>query len=377
MTLFVSFSLVFTAAIAFFTTSTSSEATQSIFCNDSSPSVISVSESWFSYPIKAQEQRSSEEDEELEGIIAMAIQSLSVSGAMVFPQFLTQFGLNALQEKVASANNDLWRRTTYNQTVFQDFGVQSDEVTYDSYHRNDSNGNGNHTRNVNTMLCDTIYQTAAELYSIPAFLSFYSHPPLLSFLNAITTSNSYLPTGIVVSPDPVGQYYVTNHVSDVNENVHTNENKNWCYDWHLDLHPFTCIVMLTNDENSGVFEYVTDLPPPIRMFDHSVIDDNVYGFSAPEAYDDTNEYWRMVRRIIDRDERVDHVKRTIQVSPGGMYCFFGNQTLHRVTVPTDHPTNVDRVIFALSYMGEGVDYADTPTFNGHADADYAAASINI
>ena len=86
--------------------------------------------------------------------------------------------------------------------------------------------------------------------------------------------------------------------------------------WHYDENPFTCVWMIDKPSAGGVFEYVhTGLQKPIDIMTNNATDE---------------EYWRLLGLVYDRDISIKHYIGNVEVNEGGMYCFAGNNVLHKV-----------------------------------------------
>lgn len=212
-------------------------------------------------------------------MIETAQRSLRDTHVFALPDFLSATGLSVLQRDILSTH---YNKQHIYRSVLQDMG--------DAQHFPDPD----HARN-RVGFVSLGHTNRNDLHG--SFEELYAHPPLLALLRAIADASRVYGADATLhlSSDREGAIYALF----ADEADHGS--------WHYDQHPFSCVVMVHKAAQGGVLEFVQMAP----------------------TQDDA--YWRLLRRIWDREVAVEHYVQSIDVGQGALYCFMGNETLHQVT----------------------------------------------
>ena len=241
---------------------------------------VAISE-WFNYNIHDLQ------DSQTQSIISIAAMSLRQTNIFSINTFLSYKGLSILKQEIKKPNSSSIKHNISG-TVFQDNGDLSTFPDID------------HPRN-KILHAQLGFTNRGKLPQ--SFGHLHSYQPLLSFLQEIIIKSGIY-SNIYPSTDDEGSIYSL---------ILDSKDKDY---WHYDENPFTCIWMVDKPLNGGIFEYIVGSQQPLDIKKNIKTDE---------------DYWNLLGLVYDRNSAIKHYIANVEVDEGGIYCFGGNNTLHKVS----------------------------------------------
>jgi hypothetical protein len=236
---------------------------------------------------------------------------LSRTGAVLFPNFLTEDAIRSAVDDLRRCEDDAFTTDTKHTAYLKDVDIRNKDL------------NSVYNHEMRTIVASTAFDELSPTSVLPTL---YRDPRLLELVSLIVDKKLYL------SADPLGCCSV---------NVFR---PNYYHSFHFDESEFSTTIMLqaAEDPTSGLFQYTE----PLRESDMDLAFQKTA--SAIHRYDAAG---LGEKQLVEQLEKNCPILQTLDFQPGTLLVLAGSKSLHRVTQVRGSCSRLVAVLTFASHPG--------------------------